>query len=402
MKSNRFHPAFIAVVLGILVSSALAGTIQQPSGFYVMQAVHQANVADGVLGMPQLAGIHLRDAWSLVEPTPSTNSYAWLDDQIARAKSLNKSVTLGIYAGTQSPTWLTAPLISSVPLPWDTRVTTAFSAMVAELGAHYRSEAAISAVHITSPATNDSMEMYLPDGLTSTAGYTDQKIIDVWKSAIDSYANAFADKALVLDIAMVPDVSGAITDAVAAYALQTLGQRINFIHCSLKASTNPLAPHHETVVQLHEGGARIGFEMACPSTDTTRFGGTFAAALAIGQAAGASWYQIYQADVPAIPNNFFGTPGDYNRDGQVNASDYLVWRRILGTNSLTADGDQNGTIDSNDYNIWRASFGMTNSFNTLALEVPEPSLEKLISIVVVLCLFGWKTPINERSRPTWP
>ncbi len=401
MKSICSHPAFVAAALGITLSSVRAGTIQQPSGFYVMQAVHQANVSDSVLADPRLSGIHLRDAWSLLEPTATTNSYGWLDEQIARAKSRNKQVTLGIYSGTKSPTWLGAPLISGAPLPWDTRVTTAFSAMVAELGAHYHNEPAISAVHISSPATNNSMEMFLPDGLTTTTGYTDQKIIDVWKSAINTYAIAFPDKALVLDIAMVPDVNGAITDAVAAYAMLALGPRINFIHCSLKASTDPLAPHHETVAQLHAAGARIGFEMACPSIDTTRFGGTFVDALAIGEAACASWYQIYQADVPSIPANFFGIPGDYNHDGHVNAGDYVVWRRSMGTGSSNADGNQNGTVDSSDYDIWRNYFGMIGYSERSAIEVPEPTEALAAALAFVLCLVLQRAKFQPVVLANW-
>jgi len=57
---------------------------------------------------------------------------------------------------------------------------------------------------------------------------------------------------------------------------------------------------------LHSEGVRIGFEMVAPSTDS-RFGGTFAQAIAIGDAAGSSWYQIYQLDVPKISSRLFAT-----------------------------------------------------------------------------------------------
>jgi hypothetical protein len=57
---------------------------------------------------------------------------------------------------------------------------------------------------------------------------------------------------------------------------------------------------------LHSEGVRIGFEMVAPSTDS-RFGGTFAQAIAIGDAAGSSWYQIYQLDVPKISSTRYAT-----------------------------------------------------------------------------------------------
>jgi hypothetical protein len=52
--------------------------------------------------------------------------------------------------------------------------------------------------------------------------------------------------------------------------------------------------------------------------------------------------------------------GDYNRDGTVDAADYLVWRKTLGAtvaNYSGADGSGNGTVGPEDYDIWRANFG---------------------------------------------
>ena len=42
------------------------------------------------------------------------------------------------------------------------------------------------------------------------------------------------------------------------------------------------------------------------------------------------------------------TTGDYNRDGTVDAADYVVWRSGLGT-----------TYTQADYDVWRANFGQT-------------------------------------------
>jgi hypothetical protein len=40
--------------------------------------------------------------------------------------------------------------------------------------------------------------------------------------------------------------------------------------------------------------------------------------------------------------------GDYNHNGFVDATDYVVWRKGLGT-----------TYIQNDYDVWRAHFGQT-------------------------------------------
>ena len=67
--------------------------------------------------------------------------------------------------------------------------------------------------------------------------------------------------------------------------------------------------------------------------------------------------------------------GDYNRDGAVDAADYIVWRHSVGQigSGLAADGNGNGTIDLNDYGIWKANFGKgTGAVNALIAVVPEP------------------------------
>lgn len=54
--------------------------------------------------------------------------------------------------------------------------------------------------------------------------------------------------------------------------------------------------------------------------------------------------------------------GDFNRDGIVDNSDYIVWRRASGStvpNFQGADGSGNGIVDQADYDIWRANFGRT-------------------------------------------
>jgi hypothetical protein len=270
-----------------------------------MQGVHAQNVKNSVLSSPSLAGIHIRDEWALVEPSSSSFSFTWMDEQVSRAAQLGKKVTLGIYAGQNSPTWLGVQRIDGSPLPWDPKVDSTFVDMVSQLGQHYAANPTIAAVHMTSPATAYSMEMYLPNGLTKTAGYSDQKIIDVWKQSIDAYSAAFPNNALVLDLAMVPDSRGAITKVVDEYARQVLGSRFNAIICNLKANTSPTAPHLRELMRLQSEGVRIGFEMVSPSSDS-RFGGSFAKAISIGTAAGSSWYQIYQSDLPGIPPSSIG------------------------------------------------------------------------------------------------
>jgi hypothetical protein len=54
--------------------------------------------------------------------------------------------------------------------------------------------------------------------------------------------------------------------------------------------------------------------------------------------------------------------GDYNQDGIVDGSDYIVWRRALGSHVTSfsgADGDGNGIVEQADFNVWRSHYGQT-------------------------------------------
>ena len=55
-------------------------------------------------------------------------------------------------------------------------------------------------------------------------------------------------------------------------------------------------------------------------------------------------------------------PGDYNSDGIVDAADYAVWRKTLGsTSDMRANGDNTGAsmgvIDQADFDFWKANYG---------------------------------------------
>lgn len=73
-------------------------------------------------------------------------------------------------------------------------------------------------------------------------------------------------------------------------------------------------------------------------------------------------------DAAAVPwvemrvDTLIGLPGDYNRDGTVNAADYVMWRNTMGsTTELSADGNYNGAIDADDYSVWRQNFGTVST-----------------------------------------
>jgi hypothetical protein len=82
-----------------------------------------------------------------------------------------------------------------------------------------------------------------------------------------------------------------------------------------------------------------------------------------------------------------GLPGDYNRDGTVDAADYVVWRAQLGQlGNLAADANEDDIVDLDDYDLWKSNFGRTESIgagNSLT-SVPEPATV----LAAALALFG--------------
>lgn len=100
---------------------------------------------------------------------------------------------------------------------------------------------------------------------------------------------------------------------------------------------------------------------------------------------------MYRLDLATIPNLFPRTPGDYNRDGQVDAADFIVWRDSLGSSAfLAADGSGNGLIDGTDFDIWRAHYGVaTSGAGVPAVPEPPPWL---------LVMFGSTVAVSYASR----
>jgi hypothetical protein len=83
-------------------------------------------------------------------------------------------------------------------------------------------------------------------------------------------------------------------------------------------------------------------------------------------------------------------PGDYNKDNDVDAADYVFWRKTLGTTGLPAysgaDGDGNSTIDEGDYGVWTAHFGQSlpgSSESDFAEILAEPIISLAVTILTV-------------------
>jgi hypothetical protein len=81
-------------------------------------------------------------------------------------------------------------------------------------------------------------------------------------------------------------------------------------------------------------------------------------------------------------------PGDFNRDGSVDAADYSVWRDGLG-----------GAYTQADYNVWSSAFGQPTGSGSVA--IPEPTTVALLAMVMagaVLQRLASVTRIVQKTR----
>jgi hypothetical protein len=76
---------------------------------------------------------------------------------------------------------------------------------------------------------------------------------------------------------------------------------------------------------------------------------------------GSSVAALDDAAVPWVEQQL-NLPGDYNRNGVVDAADYALWRDTNGQMGigLAADGDGNQHVEQADYVFWRQRFGQAS------------------------------------------
>jgi hypothetical protein len=97
-----------------------------------------------------------------------------------------------------------------------------------------------------------------------------------------------------------------------------------------------------------------------------------------------------------------GNPaGDYNRDGMINAADFVVWRKAFGhVGSSLADGNGDGRVDDADYVLWKRNFGRQAQppASGAATSVPEPSAAVFAVLAAVSMWATRRRPHAVRPR----
>ena len=70
-------------------------------------------------------------------------------------------------------------------------------------------------------------------------------------------------------------------------------------------------------------------------------------------------------------------PGDFDRNGLVEAADYDKWKSDFGNTVAHvgdgADGNRDGIVDAADYTIWRDAQPSGGTAASMGESVPEPA-----------------------------
>jgi hypothetical protein len=91
--------------------------------------------------------------------------------------------------------------------------------------------------------------------------------------------------------------------------------------------------------------------------------------------------------------------GDYNDDGVVDAADYVVWRKTLGSefDLPNRDPENTGAISNDDFDSWRENFGNLVAGIGGSESVPEPNALALL----ILAAIGGSFVLGSRQHGAW-
>lgn len=141
---------------------------------------------------------------------------------------------------------------------------------------------------------------------------------------------------------------------------------------------------------LEQGGS-VGFDVSLDAAASGDLSATFDLGLS-GEDLPGEQTQGLIVTLLATVSDFLA--GDFNKDGQVDTSDYTVWRDSEGLTGLDpfAPGDAtgDGVIDAADRAVWAANFGASSVVDAVA--TPEPGA------LACATLLGLASVVSGRRR----
>lgn len=111
---------------------------------------------------------------------------------------------------------------------------------------------------------------------------------------------------------------------------------------------------------------------------------------------GAVWFD--NASLTKLTNTAPVEDADFNGDGRVNGTDFMIWQRNLGLTGQTgikANGNANGddVVNGLDLAVWKSKFGQGSGLAAAAGAVPEPT-----ACVLALAAFAGAIAARRKRR----
>jgi hypothetical protein len=162
-----------------------------------------------------ITGVSMRTYWNKIEPERGKYDWSLLDEVVAKGRQHQKLVKLFVLFGTGVPPWTGATFVTGstdsagdsagakVPVPWDPALLREQQAFIKVFAARYRDEPHVAFLHIAGPSARWA-ELALPNNLTQAAGYSNEAILNAWRTIIDTWAGARGNKRVSISVSAAP------------------------------------------------------------------------------------------------------------------------------------------------------------------------------------------------------
>lgn len=260
-------------------------------------------------------GLAWRGSWSDLEPSAGRYEWQRLDAALDTARATGKGLTVHVMGSLgAAPTWLaglgaqtytySAPYGSVTdPIPWDAVFLARYGQFVGEMAEHMaaRGDAArVTAVSVTVPVPEMSLLGCRDGRLTGGTTYTRANYLQAWKSSVERMATAFPTQTVFIS-APVATICQPDTDGRAFYT-DVMDHALGLSAKAAIFAADLNAEGSQRLEQVADGvraRAAIAFQTIWSATNDPqgRMRGSLKTAVCKGLAAGAKYFEIYQADL---------------------------------------------------------------------------------------------------------
>jgi hypothetical protein len=224
----------------------------EPRGIYAVIAIdnynnYDTNEVQQIIENPAVCGLTIREQWRNIEPTEGNYDFSRIDDAVARATLLNKTIQLIIVPGFYSPEWVLSQIDSCegylisqdtipapcgklkmivpygvdggdtlwFPLPWNSLYKQKWQNFLIALAQKYNSNTTVVSIALGGP-TSVSCEMTMPEWLSPNKWRdilqlfypigdphrgSNLAFIEEWKNSIQLYDQIFTNKTIIVTMA---------------------------------------------------------------------------------------------------------------------------------------------------------------------------------------------------------